>query len=102
MIIFKGGTFFMNNRYLLVITFFWGSFMVPFYINADVLVLKNDVEAKRQALNTAKTNITTAKIQADVTARDLKQQREALQQKIRAMSQDFKNNSTSLKTAAKK
>ena len=65
-------------------------------------VERKTVQDKTEALSTLKTRILTTKVKAEVNARDLKVQRDLLQQKIRAHRQEFKTDSTTLKDAAKR
>lgn len=94
----------MKNHNLLLVTLFLTSSCLFFASNllADISILKSSVEDRRRAVNTVKTNVLKTKVEADLRARDLKEQRARVQDNIRTLRQNFKSDSTSLKNSAKK
>lgn len=94
----------MNNHYHLLVTFSLASICLCFNvaIHADIAVQKSTVEEKRRAINNLKVSIITTKAQFDVTAKDLKAQRDTLQQKIKSTVKDYRDNAATLKAAAKR
>lgn len=84
----------MKNRCLLLAMLFFAS------VQAGTIE-RGTVEEKIKAVDDLKISIITIKAQADTTAKELKAQRDVLQQKIQAMRQDFKRNSLTLKSSTK-